>query len=74
MLSSAILESMSAAELLDLNISRLGFQLEGSPVEKFVHQLRGELRVKGINYHPPCHVFDEWFCPVDVPAIFVPFF
>jgi len=33
MLSSAPLESMSDAELIDLNIARLRFQLEGSPLQ-----------------------------------------
>ena len=25
-------------------------------------------------FHPPCHIGDEWFVPVGIPAIFVPFF
>jgi len=25
-------------------------------------------------FHPPCHVGDEWFVPVGLPVIFVPFF
>src|ERR1700730_1490441 len=37
-------------------------------------QLHDELSAKGLSFHPPCHVGDEWFVPVGVPAIFVPFF
>ena len=29
---------------------------------------------KGLTFHPPCHIGDEWFVPVGIPAIFVPFF
>ena len=32
------------------------------------------LSAKGLTFHPPCHIGDEWFVPVGVPAIFVPFF
>ena len=31
-------------------------------------------RRKGLIFHPPCHVGDEWFVPVGIPAIFIPFF
>jgi hypothetical protein len=39
-----------------------------------VQQLHDELTAKGLVFHPPCHVGDEWFVPVGIPAIFVPFF
>ena len=66
--------SMSDEELLEQNIARLGLKLEGTELEPFVHQLFAELAAKGLTFHPPCHVGDEWFCPVGFPAIFVPFF
>jgi hypothetical protein len=68
------LDQLSDDELLDVNIGRLGLKLEGSPLERFVRQLHEELTAKGITFLPSCHVGDEWFCPVDIPAIFVPFF
>ena len=39
-----------------------------------MQQLYDELAQKGLSFLPPCHVGDEWFVPVGIPAIFVPFF
>src|SRR5580704_5882247 len=61
-------------ELLEKKISRLGLRLEGTQLEPLIQQLYDELTQKGLNFHPPCHVGDEWFVPVGIPAIFVPFF
>ena len=61
-------------ELLDLRISKLGLRLEGTPLEPLIRQLYDELTAKGLVFHPPCHVGDEWFVPIGIPAIFIPFF
>ena len=66
--------NLSDEELLEKRISRLGLKLEGSPVQPLVQQLYDELSQKGLAFHPPCHVGDEWFVPVGIPAIFIPFF
>lgn len=60
--------------LLEQNISELGLKLEGTELEPFVQQLYSELNAKGLAFNPPCFVGDEWFCPVGIPAIYVPFF
>src|SRR6478609_11333511 len=60
--------------LLDRKISQLGLTLPGTPVQAHVEQLHAELAQKGLAFLPPCHVGDEWFVPVGIPAIFVPFF
>lgn len=60
--------------LLDKKISQLGLTLTGTPLEALVKQLHDELTAKSLVFHPPCHVGDEWFVPVGIPAIFVPFF
>ena len=60
--------------LLDRKISQLGLTLAGTPLQALVQQLYDELTAKGLVFHPPCHVGDEWFVPVGIPAIFVPFF
>jgi hypothetical protein len=60
--------------LLNRQISRLGLSIEGTDVEPLVRRLHEELTAKGLAFLPPCHVGDEWFVPVGVPAIFVPFF
>src|SRR5204862_1079331 len=66
--------SLSDEELLEKRISQLGLKLEGTDLQPFVAQLHAELSGKGLAFHPPSHVGDEWFVPVGVPAIFVPFF
>ena len=66
--------NLSDDELLEKRISKLGLKLEGSELEPLVRQLYDELSQKGLTFHPPCHLGDEWFVPVGVPSIFIPFF
>src|SRR6202045_3449776 len=66
--------SLSDQELLERRISKLGLRLEGTPLEPLIRQLYDELSAKGLTFHPPTHIGDEWFVPIGVPAIFVPFF
>ncbi|MEY2520927.1 MAG: hypothetical protein QOF24_2686 [Verrucomicrobiota bacterium] len=65
---------LSDQELLERRISKLGLQLEGTQLEPLIRQLYDELSAKGLTFHPPTHIGDEWFVPVGIPAIFVPFF
>lgn len=60
--------------LLDKKISQLGLTLTGTALQPLVQQLYDELTAKGLVFYPPCHVGDEWFVPVGIPAIFVPFY
>jgi len=66
--------NLSDDELLEKKIRQLGLKLEGTEWEPLVRQLYEELSANGLSFHPPCFVGDEWFCPVGIPAIFVPFF
>src|SRR6266850_7999179 len=67
--------SPDVRELLGKRISQLGLRLEGSPVERFVHQLRHELERKGLRrFRPVCYLTDEWGCPSGQPVIGVPFY
>ena len=66
--------SLSDDALLGKKISQLGLTLDTLPIQPLVQQLYAELSQKGLAFHPPCHVGDEWFVPVGVPAIFIPFF
>src|SRR5947199_8419798 len=66
--------SLSDQDLLERRISKLGLRLEGTTLEPLIRQLYDELSAKGLAFHPPCHVGDEWFMPIGIPAIFVPFF
>jgi len=66
--------SLSDDELLEKKISQLGLKLEGTEVQPLIEQLYDELSQRGLVFHPPCHVGDEWFVPIGIPAIFIPFF
>ena len=66
--------NLSDEELLERRISQLGLKLEGTTLEPLIRQLYDELTHKGLTFHPPCHLGDEWFVPVGIPAIFIPFY
>jgi len=66
--------SLSDDELLEKKISQLGLKLDGTEVQPLIEQLYDELSQRGLVFHPPCHVGDEWFVPIGIPAIFIPFF
>ncbi|HMJ66263.1 MAG TPA: hypothetical protein VK615_13035 [Candidatus Binatia bacterium] len=66
--------NLSDEELLERKIVHLRLKLEGGELEPLIRQLYDELSQKGLAFHPPCHVGDEWFVPVGIPAIFIPFF
>ena len=61
-------------QLLERKIRSLGLTLEGGGLAPLVQQLYDELSSKGLSFHPPCHIGDEWFVPVGFPAIFIPFY
>src|SRR5688500_7378331 len=65
---------LSDDELLERKISQLGLRFENTELQPLIQQLYNELSEKGLSFHPPCHVGDEWFVPVGIPSIFVPFF
>ncbi len=67
--------SPDVRDLLGKRISHLGLKLEGSPVERYVHQLHRELEGKGLKrYKPVCYLTDEWGCPDGQPVIGIPFY
>jgi hypothetical protein len=66
--------NLSDEQLLEKRISQLGLKIEGTEVQPLIQQLYQELSDKGLVFHPPTHIGDEWFVPVGIPAIFIPFF
>ena len=66
--------ALTDEQLLERRISKLGLRLETTLLEPLIQQLYAELSATGLAFHPPTHVGDEWFVPIGVPAIFVPFF
>jgi len=62
-------------EMLGKRISQLGLRIEGTQVERFVHQLYRELDRKGLElFRPVCYLTDEWGCPDGQPVIGIPFY
>jgi hypothetical protein len=66
--------SLSDQDLLERRISKLGLRLDDTTLEPLIRQLYDELSAHGLVFHPPSHIGDEWFVPIGIPAIFVPFF
>jgi hypothetical protein len=66
--------SLSDEQLLERRISTLGLSLEGTALDPLINQLGDELSANGLAFRPPCHIGDEWFVPIGIPAIFIPFF
>ena len=59
---------------MERRISELGLSVRGSLVEKYVDRLYGELDEKGLRFHPPVYLSDQWGCPDGTPLIGVPFY
>ena len=64
--------NLSDEELLERKIRSLGLRLD--ELQPLIQELYKELSAKGLTFQPPCHVGDEWFVPIGIPAIFIPFF
>lgn len=60
--------------LLTRQISDLGLAIPGTRVERMVEQLYSELDAKGLRFHPPVYLSDQWGCPDGTPLIGVPFY
>lgn len=60
--------------LLNKKISSFNLQIDQSSFAPLIEKLYRELAVKGLNFRPRCFVADEWFCPVNIPAIGIPFY
>ena len=67
------LEQFSDEELLRMKIRDLGLSIQGSSIEPLIENLYEELDAKGIEFHPPCYLADEWLCPDGEPIIGIPF-
>ena len=61
--------------ILGKQVRELNLKIEGSPLEKFVHQLYRELEQKGLKkFRPLCYLTDEWGCPSGEPVVGIPFY
>jgi len=66
-------QELSDDELLQMRVRDLGVQISGSVLEPLVQRLYEELDARGIRFHPPCYLADEWLCPDKDPIIGIPF-
>ena len=62
------------AQLLGRRISELRLAIAGSRVERLVARLYDELAQRGIAFHPPVYLSDQWGCPDGTPLIGIPFY
>src|SRR3954467_12726150 len=60
--------------LLGKRISDIGLHIEGTRVERLTRQLYAELAARGMAFHPPVYLSDQWGCPDGTPLIGVPFY
>ncbi len=67
-------EKLTDEEILQMRVRDLKLQIQGSSLELLIKKLYEELASKGISFHPPCYLADEWLCPDKEPIIGIPFF
>jgi len=67
--------SLPFERLLDTRLCDLNLRLQGSPVQRSIHELHDELAIRGLGHvRPHCWLSDEWFSPDGIPGIAVPFY
>lgn len=62
------------AELLQLRFCDLKLPFEGTPLQRRLQKVYGELERRGIGFRPHMWLAEEWFSPDGVPGIAVPFY
>ena len=60
--------------LLDLRLSDLDLDLQGSSLQPLIEQVRQELAERDLRIRPHFWLSDEWFCPDGVPGVAIPFY
>jgi hypothetical protein len=64
----------SDEELLELRLSELHVDLEGTFIRSAIDELKAELAEREIVLEPTFWVSEEWFSPDGIPGIAVPFY
>jgi hypothetical protein len=67
-------ETLSSDKLLDVRLCDLGLEVAGSPLEERVTALHAELERAGLRFRPHVWLSTDWFSPVGVPGIAIPFY
>ncbi len=67
-------EKLRNSRLLDVRLCDLGLRIEGTWIEECIQRIYDELAARDIRLRPHCWLSDEWFSPVGVPGIALPFY
>lgn len=67
-------ENSTDDELLKMRICDLALHIENTELQSCVQEFYAELEAKGLTFHPPVYLADEWLTPDGDPVIGVPFF
>ncbi len=67
-------DKISDEELLAKRICDLPIAIEGSVLDERIRTVFRNLAAKGIAFHPPVYLGDEWFSPEGDPVISIPFY
>lgn len=57
-----------------MRLCDLGLRIEGTVLERRLSRLSDELAERGFRFRPNCWLSSEWFSPVGVPGIAIPFY
>ncbi|MBN2302693.1 MAG: hypothetical protein JXN60_09275 [Lentisphaerae bacterium] len=68
------LDQMTNDELLNMRFCDLDLHITGTWIETCIEQLRSELTLHNISFHPTCFLADEWLCPDNEPVVGIAFF
>lgn len=60
--------------LLSLRFSELGLEVPGSWIETELSLLHGQLQRRGLRFKPHAWLSTDWFSPIGVPGIAIPFY
>lgn len=61
-------------DLLDLRLCDLDLAIEGTPLERRIGRLHGELAARGLEFRPHFWLAEDWFSPDAIPGVAIPFY
>lgn len=61
-------------KLLDLRFCDLGIEIDGGFLGERIEEIFGDHEARGLVFRPYFWLSDDWFTPVDVPGVALPFY
>ncbi len=71
---SRLTKNIKDSDLLEQRICDLPLKLKGNQIDRCIRQLFDELDEKGFRFKPYFWISDEFFTPVGIPGIAIPFY